>query len=136
MNKTFAIVGTMIVASTLLAACGKKKPTVDMAAVNAGVAAVNSQLPVHLGVDLTLTKASVVGDQVEFDYSSPYPSRVQVPPRAPGLMRGSMVQNACGTPAARSILNAGVSINHRVIDIEGHELFATVGDLAVCDLYK
>ncbi len=100
------------------------------------MSAVNSQLPIHLGVDLTLTKASVVGDQVQFDYSSPYPSKVQVPPRATGLMRGSMVHYACSNPAARSILDAGVSINHRVIDIEGHELFATVGDLAVCDLYK
>jgi hypothetical protein len=135
MNKTFAIIGAVVMVSVLLPGCGKKKPVMDPAAANDAVAAVNSKLPIKLGVDLTLTKASVVGDQVEFDYFSPYPSKMQLPPRATALMRGSMVQYACGDPAARKILNAGFSINHRVNDVENHELFATVGDLAVCANY-
>jgi hypothetical protein len=136
MNKALAMFSALIFVCALVAACGKKKPSLDMSAVNAGVAAMGSQLPMHLGVDLTLMKASVVGDQAEFEYSSPYPSKVQVPPRATGLMRGSMLQYACGNATARSILNAGATINHRVIDAEGHELFATTGDLAACDIYK
>lgn len=135
MNKHFAIIGAFAIALVVLPGCGKKKPPLDMAAVNDAVAAINGQFPLKLGVDLTLTKAIVVGSQVEFDYMSPYPSKVQIPPRATGLMRGSMVQYACGNAEARKILNAGAEINHRVIDADGHEMFATVGDLAVCSLY-
>jgi hypothetical protein len=135
MNKTSAIIGAIMIVLAILPGCGKKKPTVDMAAVNDGVVAVNNKLPIKLGVDLTLTKASAVGDQVQFDYTAPYPSKTQLPPRATGLMRGYMVRYACDDPGARAILNAGMNINHRVTDIEGHELYTTVGDLAVCSLY-
>lgn len=135
MNKTFAIISAVVIVSMLLPGCGKKKPVMDLAAANEGVAAVNSQLPVKLGIDLTLTKATVVGDQVEFDYMSPYPSKAQIPARATALMRGSMLQYACGNAAARKILNAGYDINHRVIDADGHDLLATVGNLAVCANY-
>jgi len=157
MNRLFAIVGTVIIVSVLLVACGKNKPAIDMAAVDAGVAAVNSHLPIQLGVDLTLTKASVVGNQVVLDAFSrrvigwelerTLQARLTLgalqraivdrqPP--PGVVHHSDrgVQYACGDPAARSILNAGFNINHRVNDAEGHELLTTLSDLAVCANYR
>jgi hypothetical protein len=136
MNRIFAVIGAVVIVLALFLVFHKKKPVIDpqrqLVAVTEAVTRMNTQLPIHIGVDLILTKAIVVGNQVEFDYLTPYPAKMQLPPRTTGLMRGSMVQYACGIAAARSILDAGFNINHRALDDEGHELFATIGDAAVC----
>ena len=127
-----------IVLVALLTFACHRKPPVDAAAANDAIAALNAQLPKQIGVDVTLYKASMVDDDklVRFDYRSPYPSRVQVPPRATGLMRGSMTQFACTDATARTILDAGFTIDHLVTDADGNQLFDTQADGSVCSIYK
>jgi hypothetical protein len=135
-NKLLAIAGVTLVAALLLVGCNKKKPApVDPAEIQNAVASLSKQLPVQLGVELTFSAAKVDGDRVEFDYLSPFPSKDALQPRTAALMRGSMMQYACGNKAARSILDAGVTINHRVVDVQDRELYTTSGDSAICAQY-
>jgi len=134
--KHFAAGSAIVLVALLTFAC-HRKPPVDAAAATDAIAALNSQLPKQIGVDVTLYKASMVDDtRVRFDYRSPYPSRVQVPPRATGLMRGSMTQFACTDASARAILDAGFTIDHLVTDADGNQLFDTQADVSVCSLYN
>jgi len=134
--KHFAARVAIVLVALLTFAC-HRNPPVDAAAATDAIAALNAQLPKQIGVDVTLYKASMVDDKlVRFDYRSPYPSRVQVPPRATGLMRGSMTQFACADASARAILDAGFTIDHLVTDADGNQLFDTQADVSVCSLYK
>lgn len=135
MKKHFAIAAAVLVATLPQAGCGKKKAPADPAAISAAVAELSKQLPRQLGTELTLSGAKVDGDRVQFDYYSPFPSKDALQPRTAAIMRGTMMQYACGTTAARSILDAGVSITHRVVDVKGNELYTTSGDSAICAQY-
>jgi hypothetical protein len=135
MSKLVAVASVIILVAAMLAC--HKDPAPDPTVVNDAIDAVNQELPKKVGVDVTLAKASLVNDKlVRFDYESLYPSRVRVPPRATALLRGAMMQFACGDAAARKILDAGVTIDHNVAYTDGNELFDTRADVSVCVIYK
>ena len=135
MSKLVAVCVIVLVA-VLMLACHKDAAPAP-AVVSDAIDALNQEFPQKVGVDVTLVKASVVDDKlVRFDYESPYPSRVPVPPRATALLRGAMMQFVCGDAAARKILDAGVTIQHHVSYADGNELFDTRADVSVCLMYK